>query len=70
MLERFIKMESLIQSLFSGKDAGDYDISHLSINGVEWNYLKRLCKVFSYYYTIIVKISAQSYLTMYDVLVV
>lgn len=35
MLERFIKMESLIRSLLVAKDASDYDISHLFLNGDE-----------------------------------
>jgi hypothetical protein len=68
MLERFIEMESPIRSLLAAKDVGDYDISHLSLNGDEWMYIKRLCKVFSYYNLITVKMSAQSYLTMYHVL--
>jgi len=58
MLEQFIKIESLIQSLFLDKDVSDYDISYLSINSDKWNYLKRLYKVFSYYYTITVKMLA------------
>jgi len=61
-------MESLIQSLLLGKEAGDYDISYLSINSNKWSYLKRLCKVFFYYYIITVKMSAQLYLMMYNVL--
>jgi hypothetical protein len=68
MLERFLKLESLIRSLLATKDASDYNISYLSINSDEWSYLKRLCEVFSYYYVITIKMSAQSYLTMYNVL--
>ena len=58
MLQQFIEIESLIQSLLAAKDASDYDISHLSINGDKWTYLKKLCKVFSYYYTITIKMLA------------
>jgi len=68
MLQRFIEMESPIRSLLAAKDAGDYDISHLLISADEWIYLKRLCEVFSYYYSITLKMSAQSYPTMYNVL--
>jgi hypothetical protein len=68
MLERFIKIESLIRSLFTAKDASDYDINYLSLNSDKWIYLKKLSKVFSFYYFIIVKMLAQSYLTMYNVL--
>jgi hypothetical protein len=68
MLEWFIEIESPIRSLLAAKDASDYDISHLSLNGDKWTYIKRLCEVFSYYNSIIVKMSAQSYPTMYSVL--
>ena len=68
MLEQFIKMESPIRSLFAAKDASDYDINYLSLNGDEWIYLKKLRKVFSYYYFITLKMLAQSYPTMYNVL--
>jgi hypothetical protein len=35
MLERFLEIESSIQSLLVTKDAKDYDITHLSISGDE-----------------------------------
>jgi hypothetical protein len=68
MLERFIEMESPIRSLLAAKDASDYDITHLSLNGNEWIYIKKLAEVFSYYNSITVKMLAQSYPTMYNVL--
>ena len=68
MLEQFIEMESPIRSLLAVKDASDYEINYLSLNGDEWVYLKKLSKVFSFYYSITIKMSAQSYLTMYNVL--
>jgi hypothetical protein len=68
MLERFLKMESPIQSLLAAKDAGDYDINHLSLSGDKSTYLKKLSKVFSFYYSITIKMLAQSYPTMYNVL--
>jgi hypothetical protein len=68
MLQQFIKMESLIQSLLAAKDASNYNVSHLSLNSDKWTYLKKLSKVFSYYYTIIIKMLEHLYLTMYNVL--
>jgi hypothetical protein len=68
MLKRFIKIESLIRSLLVAKDAGDYDINYLSLSSDKWIYLKKLSKVFSFYYSITLKMSAQSYPIMYNVL--
>jgi hypothetical protein len=68
MLQQFIEIESLIQSLLVAKDASDYDVSYLSLNSDKWTYIKKLSKVFSYYYTITMKMLAHLYLTMYNVL--
>jgi len=68
MLQLFIEMESLIQSLLAAKDTSNYKINYLFINSNKWTYLKKLYKVFSYYYTVTLKMLAQSYLTMYNVL--
>jgi hypothetical protein len=68
MLEQFIKVESPIRSLLVAKDASDYDITYLCLNSNKWVYIKKLAKVFSYYNSITVKMLAQSYLTMYYVL--
>jgi hypothetical protein len=68
MLEWFIEIESPIWSLLVAKDASDYDINHLSLNGDEWTYIKKLAKAFSYYNSITIKMLVESYPTMYNVL--
>jgi hypothetical protein len=59
---------SILSLYITAKDSSDYNINHLSLNGDEWIYLKKLFKVFSFYYPITIKMSAQSYPTMYNVL--
>jgi Domain of unknown function (DUF4413) len=68
MLKRFLELESPIRSLLAAKDSKDYDITHLSITASEWEFLKALCEVFSYYQPVTLKMSAQAYPTLYNVL--
>jgi hypothetical protein len=68
MLERFLEMESPLRSLLASKDAANYDVSHLALNNDEWAYRKVLCEVFKNYYPVTVKMSAQAYPSLYNVL--
>jgi hypothetical protein len=52
----------------AAKDSKDYNITHLALTKAEWQFLKSLCKVFSFYKPVTVKLSTQSYLTLYNVL--
>jgi hypothetical protein len=58
MLQRFLELESPLRSLLAAKDSKDYDITHLSLTESEWEFLKSLCEVFSYYQPVTVKMSA------------
>jgi hypothetical protein len=61
-------MEGLLQSVLTSKDTKDYNISHLILNANEWNYLKILCNIFSFYYLATIKMLAQAYPTIYHML--
>jgi hypothetical protein len=68
MLQRFLDLESPIRSLLAAKDLKDYDITHLSLAETEWQFLKSLNEVFALYQLMTVKMSAQTYPTLYHVL--